>query len=252
MSTWYIQNGVLCHHGIKGQKWGVRNAEWYPIAAWKESVGGAITKYKNKKKMAKVRSAKEEKAKAQAEREKILNTATPNQLVKLNKKYQFTSEEIKKVQDRFANEKALKDLANTTARNRVKEFSDKIGPIVDAMKLFNSVVSTTVAAKNNIDKIRGLLKDQEDSDDKKDDKEDSASSKSSDTPKSSAKNSKGSKWETRDKTSSPVNDAIGDAVKEAAKAAASKVAEEIIQPDFEEKYLKISAQDMLLLEDKRK
>ena len=167
MSTWYIQNGVLCHHGVKGQKWGVRNAEWYPIAAWRESVGGAITKYKNKKKMAKVRAAKEEKAKAQAEREKILNTATPNQLVKLNKKYQFTSEEIKKVQDRFANEKALKDLANTTAKNRVKEFSDKIGPIMDAMKLFNSVVSTTVAAKNNIDKIRGLLKDQEDSEKKR-------------------------------------------------------------------------------------
>ena len=231
MSTWYIQNGVLCHHGIKGQKWGVRNAEWYPIAAWKESVGGAITKYKNKKKMAKVRAAKEEKAKAQAEREKILNTATPNQLVKLNKKYQFTSEEIKKVQDRFANEKALKDLANTTARNRVKEFSDKIGPIVDAMKLFNSVVSTTVAAKNNINKIRGLLKGQEDSDEKKDDKKSSESSKSSDTPMSGE---------------------VVDAVKEATKAAASKVAEEIIQPDFEEKYLKISAQDMLLLEDKRK
>lgn len=229
MSTWYIQNGVLCHHGVKGQKWGVRNAEWYPIAAWRESVGGAITKYKNKKKMAKVRAAKEEKAKAQAEREKILNTATPNQLVKLNKKYQFTSEEIKKVQDRFANEKALKDLANTTAKNRVKEFSDKIGPIMDAMKLFNSVVSTTVAAKNNIDKIRGLLKDQEDSEKKDDKKEDGK--KSSDTPKSGV---------------------VEDAVKKAAKAATSKAAEEIIQPNFEEKYLKIPAQDILLLEDKRK
>lgn len=229
MSTWYIQNGVLCHHGVKGQKWGVRNAEWYPIAAWRESVGGAITKYKNKKKMAKVRAAKEEKAKAQAEREKILNTATPNQLVKLNKKYQFTSEEVKKVQDRFANEKALKDLANTTAKNRVKEFSDKIGPIMDAMKLFNSVVSTTVAAKNNIDKIRGLLKDQEDSEKKDDKKEDGK--KSSDTPKSGV---------------------VEDAVKKAAKAAASKAAEEIIQPNFEEKYLKIPAQDILLLEDERK
>ena len=25
----------LIHHGIKGQKWGVRNADWYPIEAWK-------------------------------------------------------------------------------------------------------------------------------------------------------------------------------------------------------------------------
>ncbi len=29
----------LMHHGIKGQKWGVRNAEWYPIDAWKASKG---------------------------------------------------------------------------------------------------------------------------------------------------------------------------------------------------------------------
>lgn len=27
----------LEHHGIKGQRWGVRNAEWYPIAAWEAS-----------------------------------------------------------------------------------------------------------------------------------------------------------------------------------------------------------------------
>ena len=30
-----MENLYLIHHGIKGQKHGVRNAEWYPIPAWK-------------------------------------------------------------------------------------------------------------------------------------------------------------------------------------------------------------------------
>ncbi len=30
-----MENLYLIHHGIKGQKHGIRNAEWYPIPAWK-------------------------------------------------------------------------------------------------------------------------------------------------------------------------------------------------------------------------
>lgn len=29
----------LYHHGVKGQKWGERNAEWYPIDAYKNIFG---------------------------------------------------------------------------------------------------------------------------------------------------------------------------------------------------------------------
>lgn len=31
-------NNELYHHGVQGQKWGVRNAEWYPIDKWKASL----------------------------------------------------------------------------------------------------------------------------------------------------------------------------------------------------------------------
>lgn len=33
----YLEVRELYHHGIKGQKHGVRRAEWYPIAEWKAS-----------------------------------------------------------------------------------------------------------------------------------------------------------------------------------------------------------------------
>ena len=29
--SWYIVNNELCHHGIDGQKWGVRNGPPYPL-----------------------------------------------------------------------------------------------------------------------------------------------------------------------------------------------------------------------------
>ena len=34
----------LSHHGVKGQKWGERNAEWYPIDAYKKHLRNAKDK----------------------------------------------------------------------------------------------------------------------------------------------------------------------------------------------------------------
>lgn len=51
----------LEHHGIKGQKWGVRNAEWYPIDAWKNHLsltgGGEIGSSSNTSKTSKASKA---------------------------------------------------------------------------------------------------------------------------------------------------------------------------------------------------
>lgn len=39
LSEYFDDQEGLSHHGIKGQKWGIRNAEWYPIDAYRKSKG---------------------------------------------------------------------------------------------------------------------------------------------------------------------------------------------------------------------
>lgn len=39
LSEYFDDRECLSHHGIKGQKWGIRNAEWYPIEAYRRSKG---------------------------------------------------------------------------------------------------------------------------------------------------------------------------------------------------------------------
>lgn len=54
----------LMHHGIKGQKWGVRNAEWYPIDAWKASKGRGESIGSSDKKSSKSSDPKAKKSKS--------------------------------------------------------------------------------------------------------------------------------------------------------------------------------------------
>lgn len=186
---------IIYHHGIEGQKWGVRNAEWYPISAWKNSVKGAVAKHKNKAEIAKVRKSAKKQAEEQAERNKILETGSAKEILKANDKYKFTTDEVKRVEDRFNNENKLKNIANNQARNRVKEISDKIGPIVDAVKLFNSVTSTGIAGLNNIGKIKALFNKEEIEEDK--DKKETpkpSNDKQKKSNNSDAKGEKSSKW----------------------------------------------------------
>ena len=39
LNEFNLDENELEHHGIKGQKWGIRNAEWYPIDAYLKSKG---------------------------------------------------------------------------------------------------------------------------------------------------------------------------------------------------------------------
>lgn len=69
------QNDYLAHHGKKGQKWGERNAEWYPIADYQAYLSrkerkAAVKAAKNKEKLSKKRTKALQKARKVREKNK--------------------------------------------------------------------------------------------------------------------------------------------------------------------------------------
>ena len=91
----YIYGGSLQHHGIDGQKWGVKNGPPYPLDG-------------SKPKQKESRRQKRKKYKELKKRDKELKEKIAN------RKY-LTDDEIDELIDRFAREKKLNDLylANT-------------------------------------------------------------------------------------------------------------------------------------------
>ena len=85
----------LEHHGIAGQKWGVRKAPWYPISEWKESVKAKRAEKKAAKDKKNLRSNKETSVKS--------TRSTNNSLNKpLSKKYNNLTDDQKRKMKRAA------------------------------------------------------------------------------------------------------------------------------------------------------
>lgn len=118
----YDYNLVLEHHGIPGQKHGVRNAEWYPISAWKahlrregktsdkshstENLGDSIKrKYiankvakQKKANLKKARIAKEKAQTLAKEKAEIIRTGDVNKA--LSRLDDFSNEELEAIKTR--------------------------------------------------------------------------------------------------------------------------------------------------------
>lgn len=166
----------LYHHGILGQKWGVRNGTTYPLsssqhsaaekkAGWRQSLGKTIKDYRTKKKRQKsaekARIAKQKKAEELKNREE--NLKNPLWVQKHYK--ELTNDELKKVTDRFTAENNLRR-ETIKKMNAGKEYVDMILGYTDtAINTYDKtmkVVDRVNEIKNRKSKAEAEKKDEAD------------------------------------------------------------------------------------------
>lgn len=97
----------LSHHGIKGQKWGIRNAEWYPIDAYLKSKG-------LDKPIAKATSAGSDVVKTASSKAKTAGEILKDTVSKVKESY----DEHKKKQKK---RNAVKKAKATKERNKIQQ-----------------------------------------------------------------------------------------------------------------------------------
>ena len=130
-----LSDDTLEHHGIKGQKWGVRNGPPYPLSRGKSSGGRAVrygsgsgaakrkarklqkTRVKSLKKARKVREQnKKEAQQRQRTKEEILESKDLTEILK--NKDLFTTKELQDINLRQITEANLSDFARKQADAR--------------------------------------------------------------------------------------------------------------------------------------
>lgn len=154
-----VQMNELYHHGIKGQKWGVRRSKaelGYPESSSKKIISQKRSKQKRKLKD----FSKNNKERLKNKREEILKS--PTKLYKYRD--QFTEQEIKDAVKRFETNKKLSELSNYEMNTGKRYVDTFLGYADTGIKVYKTF--------NKIDKIRkGIYKD-DDKDDDKDEKKD--------------------------------------------------------------------------------
>ena len=168
----------LYHHGIKGQKWGVRNGPPYPLKAGggadnygaakkKRGILGSIQERKRKKaraaaleKARQARAAKREQERKEQEhkenRDKIVKTSTSASEI-LKYKNEMTAQEMKDAIDRINNVDTLKKLS----AKEIKTGWDKADKVMDKADKLAKYIAAGSTLYDNIAKVVNAFSDAE-------------------------------------------------------------------------------------------
>jgi hypothetical protein len=165
----------LEHHGIPGQKWGVRKAAWYPIAAFQKAsdkIGTKVHEFKQKRAAAKrkkqqvanlqkAREARAQKAKEEkdfeAEKKRILTSGTPGEVIKIAP--HLTDKEVQDAMLRNANLEKLRAAEKTRIKElEDAEFAKKYEKFDKIAKTVGKATEYANTAKNALDAYNNVMK----------------------------------------------------------------------------------------------
>ena len=174
----YPQNdyrSFLEHHGIPGQKWGVRKAAWYPISAFQKAsnkIGTKVHEFKEKRaaekkkkqradNLQKAREARAKKAQEEkdfeAEKKRILTSGTPGEVIKISNK--LTNQEIQDALNRNRNLEQLRAAEKTRIKDiKDAEFNAKYEKLDNIAKTVGKVTEYANTAKGALDAYNGIKK----------------------------------------------------------------------------------------------
>ena len=173
----------LEHHGIPGQKWGVRKAAWYPIAAFQKAsnkIGTKVHEFREKraaarkkkqqaKNLEKARETRAKKAQEEkdfeAEKKRILTSGTPGEVIKISDK--LTNQEIQDALNRNRNLEQLRAAERTRIKDiKDAEFNAKYEKLDKIARTVSKGVEYANTAKGALDAYKGIKKLLEDDGDK--------------------------------------------------------------------------------------